>query len=185
MEIAKYRKEGYSGEWYLTDFTMEQVEKRLEYLEMYHRKKSLETNTSIIEKAEIERKLYGIRPSSFENGDPRCQLFHSGDCCLIPDDPEYVCVGIEQCQEAEPITDLKLRALETEAIYEDWLYQLKLRKITEKLLCRARDALCLLEKDEDRGITKEEKKLVEEIDAYFGVLTPEHQGKRTFRLTEK
>lgn len=53
------------------------------------------------------------------------------------------------------------------------------------LLMKARDALYMLEKDEDRGIAKEEKKLVEEIDAYFGVLTPEHQGKRTFRLKEK
>lgn len=57
--------------------------------------------------------------------------------------------------------------------------------LIEKLLKSARDALYLLGKDEDRGITKEEKKLVEEIDAYFGVLTPEHQGKKTFRLTEK
>lgn len=55
----------------------------------------------------------------------------------------------------------------------------------EDLLMKARDAIYMLEKDEDRGITKEEKKLVEEIDAYFGVLTPEHQGKKTFRLTEK
>ena len=28
--IAKYRKQEYPGEWFLTDFTMEQVERRLE-----------------------------------------------------------------------------------------------------------------------------------------------------------
>jgi len=28
--IAKYRKSEYPGEWFLTDFTMEQVERRLE-----------------------------------------------------------------------------------------------------------------------------------------------------------
>jgi len=33
MVIAKYRKEGYPGEWFLTDFTMEQVEGRVVYLE--------------------------------------------------------------------------------------------------------------------------------------------------------
>ena len=31
--IAKYRKEGCLGEWFLTDFTMEQVEGRIENLE--------------------------------------------------------------------------------------------------------------------------------------------------------
>lgn len=32
--IAKYRKAEYPGEWWLTDFTMEQVEKRLEQSEI-------------------------------------------------------------------------------------------------------------------------------------------------------
>src|SRR5271167_3163830 len=31
--IAKYRKEGHPGEWYLTDFTMAQVEERVLNLE--------------------------------------------------------------------------------------------------------------------------------------------------------
>ena len=33
MVIAKYRKDGFPKEWFLTDFTMEQVEGRLENLE--------------------------------------------------------------------------------------------------------------------------------------------------------
>ena len=33
MVIAKYRKAEYPGEWFLTDFTMEQVEGRLAALE--------------------------------------------------------------------------------------------------------------------------------------------------------
>ncbi len=33
MAIAKYRKAEYPGEWFLTDFTMEQVEGRLAALE--------------------------------------------------------------------------------------------------------------------------------------------------------
>lgn len=33
MVIAKYRKAGFPKEWFLTDFTMEQVEGRLENLE--------------------------------------------------------------------------------------------------------------------------------------------------------
>lgn len=33
MAIAKYRKDGFPKEWFLTDFTMEQVEGRLENLE--------------------------------------------------------------------------------------------------------------------------------------------------------
>lgn len=33
MAIAKYRKAEYPGEWFLTDFTMEQVEGRLANLE--------------------------------------------------------------------------------------------------------------------------------------------------------
>jgi len=33
MAIAKYRKNGFPKEWFLTDFTMEQVEGRLESLE--------------------------------------------------------------------------------------------------------------------------------------------------------
>jgi hypothetical protein len=31
--IAKYRKDGHPGEWWLSDFTMQQVEGRLEHLE--------------------------------------------------------------------------------------------------------------------------------------------------------
>lgn len=31
--IAKYRKAEYPGEWWITDFTMEQLERRLEQLE--------------------------------------------------------------------------------------------------------------------------------------------------------
>ena len=35
-EIAKYKKEGFPDEWFLTDFTMRQVERRIANLELHY-----------------------------------------------------------------------------------------------------------------------------------------------------
>jgi hypothetical protein len=56
--IAKYRKDGHPGEWWITDFTIEQVEGRIEYLEKRTRQDKM-----IIQK--YEKALIEIRNESY------------------------------------------------------------------------------------------------------------------------
>ena len=68
MKIAKYRDSKHPYVWYLTDFTMVQVEERLEYLERDNKKlrasiKGLEQDRELLSNLNVEwQRLYNDLP---------------------------------------------------------------------------------------------------------------------------
>ena len=66
MVIAKYRKDGFPKEWFLTDFTMEQVEGRLENLEAENARLRMALR-ECVHQIECVRGYYSILP----NDDPK------------------------------------------------------------------------------------------------------------------
>ena len=75
MVIAKYRKDGFPKEWFLTDFTMEQVEGRLENLEAENARlrEALRECVEVLEKftcPECKPK----NPLCVVTGEPPCEI---------------------------------------------------------------------------------------------------------------
>ena len=64
--IAKYRKAEYPGEWWLTDFTMEQVEKRLNQVEQTIKILSDKNTVLQAENAVLRERLTRCTQDNFE-----------------------------------------------------------------------------------------------------------------------
>lgn len=121
MLIAKYRKAEYPNEWFLTDFTMDQVEGRIELLEG-------DLSREIDHSRFLEKVLEAMLGEKFD----KITLFEASKLrhAIISKIDESCRPTVEQLQE------------EQSALVEDLVHKANLLRITEKALEDIR-AICI------------------------------------------